>query len=536
LICLSVLCTLLPRAEAQQFAWLKYAESNLESIPANIVADGNGHVYVGGVSRSAMTFDGLSIANGSDGQSFLARCDEDGRRQWTQTTQCAYAEFITYLALDPRREHLYVTGGRKYPTGDRGPLFFAKYDTAGTLLWEWTIDSQGSAKTATMAVTTDGMIVAAGSTMLPTRVNGVSYPAGFFTTMMDASGRVIWYRPARKDSIPLTFTATQVATDPAGSIYVVGCIQSVPVDLDGGHVLYPGNRFRMFIIKYDSQGTIDWVRQNDGGQAYANGVAVDRDGNVLVTGFIIDTVRFGASVLACDGGSNMFVVTYDSAGNVLRVLHEGRGSFAEGNGIATMADGTFYVVGRTGKDARFGDIQTSAAGAFLAKYNTHGYCDYVVVARSTSGQPDAKGSFVAAPNHARIFMAGQFHDGCSFDPFFVTGDRFNDLFITRVLDPLSSGNEPVSTAPRVFELRQNYPNPFTSSTTVSFTLPRAGCVALDVCDILGRPLRRLCAGMRGAGLQTLQWEARDLPPGAYILRLQAEELSASRLVLKIPER
>lgn len=84
-------------------------------------------------------------------------------------------------------------------------------------------------------------------------------------------------------------------------------------------------------------------------------------------------------------------------------------------------------------------------------------------------------------------------------------------------------------------LRAPSPNPFRTSTTIAFDMPRAGTVTLRVLDLSGRAVRTLANGRTGAGLQHLVWDGRDdegraLAPGVYLVRVQAGERSLTRRV------
>ncbi|MEM1126033.1 MAG: T9SS type A sorting domain-containing protein [Bacteroidota bacterium] len=64
-----------------------------------------------------------------------------------------------------------------------------------------------------------------------------------------------------------------------------------------------------------------------------------------------------------------------------------------------------------------------------------------------------------------------------------------------------------------------YPNPFSSSATVAFTLPEAGQTTIDVFDVTGRRVRRLVAQRLEAGPHEVRWETRGLASGVYFVRL-----------------
>jgi hypothetical protein len=67
-----------------------------------------------------------------------------------------------------------------------------------------------------------------------------------------------------------------------------------------------------------------------------------------------------------------------------------------------------------------------------------------------------------------------------------------------------------------------YPNPFNSSTTIRFNLPRLGSVHLEVYDPLGRRVKELIPGRwMSAGEQRVVLNGRDLSSGMYWLQLGA---------------
>jgi flagellar hook assembly protein FlgD len=70
------------------------------------------------------------------------------------------------------------------------------------------------------------------------------------------------------------------------------------------------------------------------------------------------------------------------------------------------------------------------------------------------------------------------------------------------------------------------PNPFTSETTVAYTVPSAGAaVAVRVYDVRGRLVRTLAEGPRGGGAHSAVWDGRDssgriVSPGIYFCRAE----------------
>ncbi|MCH8962493.1 MAG: T9SS type A sorting domain-containing protein, partial [Bacteroidetes bacterium] len=86
--------------------------------------------------------------------------------------------------------------------------------------------------------------------------------------------------------------------------------------------------------------------------------------------------------------------------------------------------------------------------------------------------------------------------------------------------PVAADDAPA--VPGAFVLSQNYPNPFTLSTTIRYRVPRTASVTLTVHDVLGRTVATLVDGQQAPGEHVAAFEAAALPNGVYLYRLQAE--------------
>jgi photosystem II stability/assembly factor-like uncharacterized protein len=82
-----------------------------------------------------------------------------------------------------------------------------------------------------------------------------------------------------------------------------------------------------------------------------------------------------------------------------------------------------------------------------------------------------------------------------------------------------------------FQLR-NFPNPFSASTNISFTLPYAQHVDLTITDISGRAVCRvLDAAMLDPGSHTVSFAAAALPAGTYVCELRTAAGSMRKVLL-----
>ena len=84
-----------------------------------------------------------------------------------------------------------------------------------------------------------------------------------------------------------------------------------------------------------------------------------------------------------------------------------------------------------------------------------------------------------------------------------------------------------SKLPQQFALKPNYPNPFNSSTTITFELSRNSNIKLSIVNIQGKHIKTLINGKLESGSYQYTWDGTDnsrnnLSSGIYICILQAE--------------
>lgn len=85
--------------------------------------------------------------------------------------------------------------------------------------------------------------------------------------------------------------------------------------------------------------------------------------------------------------------------------------------------------------------------------------------------------------------------------------------------PNADGLTPGDELPREVTLLQNYPNPFNPVTSITFDLPEAAEVRLEVFDVTGRRVALLVDERRQAGRYQAVFDASGLASGVYIGRL-----------------
>ncbi len=77
--------------------------------------------------------------------------------------------------------------------------------------------------------------------------------------------------------------------------------------------------------------------------------------------------------------------------------------------------------------------------------------------------------------------------------------------------PPSAVSEPPIVSPTI----QSFPNPFTQSTTIQFTVPASGEAEVTVVNLLGTEVARLFSGELAEGPHSFTWNAGGMAPGMY---------------------
>ena len=212
-----------------------------------------------------------------------------------------------------------------------------------------------------------------------------------------------------------------ITTDGSGNVLVGGSFAGT-VDFGGG-ALSSGGMDDAFVAKYLSDGTPVWSRRLGGtGNDGVTGIAVDRSGNVFVTGYFQNAVDFGGGALSSAGLNDIFVAKYSATGGFLWAKRFGSTSDDEGFGVAVDGNGDVLVTGMFSTSITFGGTTLSTFGGgpgmFVAKLS------------------GATGAHVWSKNLFALSVSYGF--GVAVDSAgnaLVTGDFFGDAIVNGVRYP-----------------------------------------------------------------------------------------------------
>ncbi len=165
--------------------------------------------------------------------------------------------------------------------------------------------------------------------------------------------------------------------------------------------------------------TWQWAESADGTSSdVGNAIATDSNGNVYVTGYFeSSSIIFGGSTVIRSGLRNIFVVKYNSTGNVLwaKTAVGTSTGIDMGYGICTDKNGNVYVTGSfRSSSITFGSYVLNNAGGscssgcadiFIVKYDANGN---ELWAKSAGGTDPDEGKAVTTDPNGNVFITGYF--------------------------------------------------------------------------------------------------------------------------------
>ena len=108
----------------------------------------------------------------------------------------------------------------------------------------------------------------------------------------------------------------------------------------------------------------------------------------------------------------------------------------------------------------------------------------------------------------------------------LAAGRSEGITVT-VVAPLTTGISEQTIATSL----ENYPNPFSGSTTINYTIAADAAVELNVVDLLGNKVASLENSHKAAGSYSVVWNAGDVAQGMYLLQMRANNSVSIRKII-----
>ncbi len=413
--------------------WNTFLGGSDYDIGKTVAVDGNGNVYVAGMSSSSWGSPKRAYSGGDD--AFAAKLNASGELLWnTFLGSWDGSEEGSAIAVGGDG-HVYIGGTsnntwgspvRNYTNGS-DDAFAAKLDSSGNLAWNTFLGGDGHQYGQGIAVDGNNNVYVAGDSSATWEnpvhdYNGGIYDA--FAAKLDPTGNLTWntFLGGSGDD-----TGFDVAVDNNGNVFISG--QS---DANWGSPVrtYTAS-YDFFAAKLDTSGTLTWNTFLGGdGIDFGGGIAVDSNGNVYVASVCDGT--WGSPVRAFSNAADAFVAKLNSSGNLVWNTFLGGDDTDWGRNVAVDVNGNVYVVGYSLGEWGSPTHLPYGQEAFAARLDSSGnltWNDFI-----GTGAND-QGFGIATDNSGNIYVSGH-SNGTWGNPIRAFTDN-SDIIVAK-LD--SSGN------------------------------------------------------------------------------------------------
>ncbi len=227
-----------------------------------------------------------------------------------------------------------------------------------------------------------------------------------------------------------------MVTDGDGNTYITGTSGTGGI-IFGVDTLSSANGATFYLAKYDALGNENWARGAGGPGGEAGwGIDLDNQGNIYVCGsFTQSGLTFGTTALVNNGSGtyDIFIVKYDSSGNVLWAFSEGGTDNDYAFGIKVDPSGYFHITG-----SYFSPV--IIFGGTTALTNTNIYSDVYVAKYTINGNflwaqtaQDASGLAIDIGPNGESYFTGKFvGQSIPFGNDTLTTAGDNDFYIAKL--------------------------------------------------------------------------------------------------------
>lgn len=219
-----------------------------------------------------------------------------------------------------------------------------------------------------------------------------------------------------------------ITVDGGGNIYIVGRTDG---NLEGN---INAGKEDIFLVKYNNKGIKQWIKQEGTSEtdftAEYPGVAVDKDGNIYVTGTTTGNLDGNTNA----GKEDIFLIQYNSVGEKQWTKQFGTSAKDTSKGIAVDSNNNIYVTGFTEGDL---DNNTNiGVDTFIVKYNNKGVKQWTKLVGLTDGGGTSWGdreidSSIAIDLQNNIYVSGSTDENLDEN---IQGVGSADLFLVKFND------------------------------------------------------------------------------------------------------
>lgn len=235
--------------------------------------------------------------------------------------------------------------------------------------------------------------------------------------------------------------AKSVAYDASGNSYVCGHVTANCHFSSSIHVSNIQGGSDVYISKYNPAGMLLWVKHLTGnGFDRATDIAIGPDNSPVVSGTFTNQLQADNSTINAQNNSqDIFLLKISDSGQTLWLKQEGGLGPEIANGIAVDQQNNVLITGNfTGSSILQGQSYTSlidpftnlsSSDMFVSKYTANGNPTWIKIGASTKND---KGSAVAVNSQQQVFVCGQFSSNFTFANTAISNVNNNVGFLAKL--------------------------------------------------------------------------------------------------------
>lgn len=222
-----------------------------------------------------------------------------------------------------------------------------------------------------------------------------------------------------------------LAFDSLGNIYVAGSFR-VMAYFESQQVFAAGES-DVFLAKYNASGLLQWV-QTGGGifEDKATAIDIDYHGNIFIAGYFQGLASFQGNNINGIGSEDAFVAFYSNSGNLEWVASGGGPSPDKATGVSISITGDIIVTGTFQNTANFGSLNITSQGGDDVFVAIFNRYGQIESLYSLGGNSDDYSASVTTDEAGNIFLAGTFNGNAAFGPFNLTSAGGSDVFALKM--------------------------------------------------------------------------------------------------------
>ena len=403
-----------------------FAEQNIWVYPTRLSLDNPGNPFVFSYYDMGFTFGSTTLGTYGD---FVASFSPAGAKQWagqfqntpTMTRVLGNGEMIQ------SGDYYFNTHIIKYNTS-ASLLWSRPSSSDGGLSDVW----------YQMAVDHEGMPYIQGRSQGTVNYNGNPVNEfGVSLTKLNGDGSVIWQK-LFTTPLTQSVTSSGVCIDQSNNCLAWGNFtDSLTVEGSLIRSSHPKG-YSAYLVKYDKGGALQWIRTFEAykNMTGVGGITTDADGNVALTGWFQDTLKVGSTILVSHGFyTDGFIIKYSSDGSLVFAKSFGGTQSVVSRGLSADGQNNLYATGGFRGTVSFGGIPLTSLGGsdvFIVKFDAAGNSLWAKQAGSSSNSALERGHAIVTDNAGNSFISGLFWGtGMSFGPISVTSPWLYNLFIAK---------------------------------------------------------------------------------------------------------